>query len=52
MVLSSLSATEVSFLMVALTQAVASLVWATAAWAVDDARRPATHWAVWAALSR
>ena len=51
MVLSSLSATEASFLMVALCQGVASLVWAAAAWAVDDARRPATHWAVWAALS-
>lgn len=47
----SLSATEVSFLMLAAIQAVASLVWSLAAWAVADARRAAAHWAVWSGLS-
>ncbi|MBT9508174.1 GGDEF domain-containing protein [Rhodoferax sp.] len=47
----SLSATEVSFLMLAVIQAVASLVWALAAWAVPDARRAAAHWAAWSGLS-
>ena len=49
--LSSLSATEVSFLMVALIQAVACVVWALGAWAVAEARRAARYWAVWAGLS-
>lgn len=47
----SLSATEVSFLMLAAIQAVACLVWSLAAWAVADARRAAAHWAVWSGLS-
>src|SRR5512143_3824247 len=51
MQLSTLNATEIAFLMVALIQAVASLVWGAAAWVVDDARRAAAHWALWALLS-
>ncbi len=49
--LSSLSATEVSFLMVAVIQAVAAVVWALGAWAVAEARRAALYWSAWAALS-
>ena len=49
--LSTLSATESAFLMVALLQAVASLVWGAGAWAVADARAAAAHWSLWAALS-
>lgn len=49
--LSSLTPTEVSFLTAAVIQAVASAVWALAAWAVPEARRAMLHWVVWAALS-
>lgn len=49
--LSSLSATEVAFLMTATLQAVASLVWALGAWVVAEVRRAAAHWALWALLS-
>jgi len=49
--LSSLSATEIAFLMSALIQAVACLMWALGAWAVAEARRAMVHWAAWAALS-
>lgn len=49
--LSSLSPTEVSFLMAAVVQAVACLVWALGAWAVVDARRAAANWAAWSGLS-
>lgn len=49
--LSTLSATEVAFLIMASIQAVASLAWALGAWVVADARRAAAHWATWAALS-
>ena len=49
--LSTLSATEVAFLMAALTQAVASIAWALGAWVVPVERRAAGHWAAYAALS-
>ena len=49
--LSSMSATEVSFLMVALIQAMACVAWASGAWAVPEVRRAMAHWAAWAALS-
>ena len=49
--LSSLSATEVAFVMAAVMQAVLAIVWVLGAWAVGDTRRAALHWATYAALS-
>ena len=49
--LSSLSATEATFLMAAVIQAVACVVWGLGAWAVAEARPAALHWAAWAGLS-
>lgn len=51
MALSSFSATEVAFLMVAVIQAVAAVAWAAGAAAVAAARPAALYWAAWAALS-
>jgi len=49
--LSTWSATEVAFLMVAIIQAVFTVIWALGAWLVPATRRAATYWAMWSALS-
>ena len=48
---SPLSATQVAFLLVALTQAVFAVVWAIGAHALAAARGAIRYWIVWAALS-
>jgi diguanylate cyclase (GGDEF)-like protein len=48
--MSPTSATEVSFLIVALMQGVFALLWGVAA-SLVNARRPLVHWAAWSALS-
>ncbi len=49
--LSSLTATEVAFLQIAVLQAVASMVWALGAWFVRADRAALAHWAAYAGLS-
>jgi len=49
--LANWSATEVSFLMVAIVQAVFTVIWALGAWLVPGTRRAALHWAAWSGLS-
>ncbi len=49
--LSTWSATEVAFLMVAIIQAVFTVIWGLGAWLVPATRRAAMHWSAWAALS-
>lgn len=49
--LSSWSATEVAFLLVAVIQMVAAMLWAIVAKVVPGARLPAAHWSGYAALS-
>jgi diguanylate cyclase (GGDEF)-like protein len=49
--LSSLTATEVAFLQVAVLQAVAAVVWALGAWFVAAERAALLHWAAYAGLS-
>ena len=49
--LSSMTATEVAFLQVAVLQAVAASVWALGAWFVAAERAALLHWAVYALLS-
>jgi diguanylate cyclase (GGDEF)-like protein len=48
--MSPTSATEVSFLIVALMQGVFALLWGVAA-SLVNARRPLVHWAAWSSLS-
>lgn len=48
--MSPTSATEVSFLIVALMQGVFALLWGVAA-SLVNARRPLVHWAAWSGLS-
>jgi diguanylate cyclase (GGDEF)-like protein len=49
--LSSLTATEVAFLQIAVLQAVAALVWGLAAWLIGAERAAMGHWAAYAGLS-
>jgi diguanylate cyclase (GGDEF)-like protein len=49
--LSSLTATEVAFLQIAVLQAVAALVWGLGAWFVRAERVAIAHWAAYAAMS-
>jgi diguanylate cyclase (GGDEF)-like protein len=49
--LSTWSATEVAFLMVAIVQAVFTVIWALGSWLVPATRRAAMHWAMWSLLS-
>jgi diguanylate cyclase (GGDEF)-like protein len=49
--LSNLSATEISFLLVAVVQAVAALVWALGAAFIPAERAAMAHWAGWSGLS-
>lgn len=49
--LSSLSATEVAFLLIAVVQVAAALVWALGACFVPEERAAMGHWAAYAALS-
>jgi diguanylate cyclase (GGDEF)-like protein len=49
--LSSWSATEVAFLMVAIIQGVFAVIWALGAWLVPSTRSAALHWATWSTLS-
>jgi diguanylate cyclase (GGDEF)-like protein len=49
--LSTGSATEVAFLMIAIIQLVFTVIWALGAWLVPSTRGAATHWAIWSLLS-
>jgi len=49
--LATWSATEVAFLIVAVIQAVFTVIWALGAWLVHSTRRAAAHWAAWSLLS-
>jgi len=49
--LATWSATEVAFLIVAVIQAVFTVIWALGAWLVHSTRRAAAHWAAWSFLS-
>jgi diguanylate cyclase (GGDEF)-like protein len=49
--MSSLSPSEIAFLMLAMVQAVAAVMWAIGAWWFREARAAAAHWAGYAACS-
>jgi len=49
--LSSLTPTEVAFVMVGLMQAVPTVLWLVGGWLVGDTRRAAMHWSAYAGLS-
>lgn len=49
--MSSLSPSEIAFLMLAMVQAVAAVVWGIGAWWFREARAAAAHWAGYAACS-
>lgn len=49
--MSSLTASEIAFLMLAMVQAVAAVMWAIGAWWVRETRAAAAHWAGYAACS-
>ena len=49
--LSSLTPTDVAFLMAGLMQAVAAVLWLVAGWVIGDAQRAAGHWSAFAGLS-
>jgi diguanylate cyclase (GGDEF)-like protein len=49
--MSSLSASEVAFLMLAMVQAVAAVTWAIGAWWIRETRAASAHWAGYAACS-
>jgi len=49
--LSTLSATEMAFLQIAVMQAVAACLWGLGAWLARAERRALAHWAAYAALS-
>ncbi len=49
--LSSLTPTEVAFVMAGLMQAVPALLWLIGGWVLGDTRRAATQWAAYAAAS-
>lgn len=49
--MSSLTASEIAFLMLAMVQAVAAVTWAIGAWWIREARAASAHWAGYAACS-
>jgi diguanylate cyclase (GGDEF)-like protein len=49
--LSSMSATDVAFVMIAVMQAVLAVAWLLGSWLVGDTRHAAVHWAAYAGLS-
>lgn len=49
--MSSLSASEIAFLMLAMVQAVAAVTWAIGAWWIRETRAASAHWAAYAACS-
>src|SRR5688572_260195 len=49
--MSSLSASEIAFLMLAMVQAVATVTWAIGAWWIRETRAASAHWSAYAACS-
>ncbi len=49
--LSSLTPTDVAFLMAGLMQAVAAVLWLVTGWVIGDTQRAALHWSAFAGLS-